>query len=250
VNLLDPLFAAPFGVDDLITLAFFVVMAIVSLIRYIAGKNQPQAQPPKVRKVARPAAPRDEKISNEIEVFLQQVTGRNKPAEPRQQPPPKPAVVREPPRERPPLRKRSVPTGVPVAEPPRSAQSKPLAPLGEAPGAKPAAALSRPGAELAERKGPGSLDLGTGVREHLSTFMDPNRLERRVQQDMKPEVEAAVQAHLGQFGAEMPRFAEQLSHAKPHPIVQLLRDPQGVRQAILIKEILERPTVKGRRRSR
>ena len=246
MNLLEPLFAAPFGVDDLITLAFFVVMAIVSLIRYIAGKNQPQAQPPKVRKVARPAAPRDEKISNEIEVFLQQVTGRNKPAEPREQPPPKPVAVRE----RPPLRKRSVPTGVPVAEPPRSAQSKSPAPLGEAPGAKPAAALGRPGAELAERKGPGSLDLGTGVREHLSTFMDPNRLERRVQQDMKPEVEAAVQAHLGQFGAETPRLSEQLSQAKPHPIVQLLRDPQGVRQAILIKEILERPTVKGRRRSR
>ena len=82
--------------------------------------------------------------------------------------------------------------------------------------------------------------------------MEEGRISGHVATHLDHGVSQEVQQHLGEFGGEdAERFAlierqrEQTS-AGARQIVNLLRDPNGVRQAILINEILSPP--KGSRR--
>jgi hypothetical protein len=78
---------------------------------------------------------------------------------------------------------------------------------------------------------------GAAVREHVNSYMEP-RINAQVQQ----HIDQHVQAHIGSNQAA----AVTTSHDDPAyqtgaSIRQLLKNPGGVRQAILVNEILKRP---------
>jgi hypothetical protein len=77
-------------------------------------------------------------------------------------------------------------------------------------------------------------NLGAGVRSH--------QLGNRVEASVVRDVTEPIQHDLGnRIAAATP------PQEKPiHPLVKILRDPIGVRQAILLNEILQRPNA-GRR---
>ena len=63
--------------------------------------------------------------------------------------------------------------------------------------------------------------------------MEPNRIGAAVQQD----IDSAVRKDLGSDAT-----SDAVHRAgNIHPLAKALRDPQGVRQAILLNEILSRP---------
>ena len=77
-----------------------------------------------------------------------------------------------------------------------------------------------------------SSNLGNEVRSHQMG----NRVDAAVQQ----EITAAVQHDLGnRIAAAMPAQEPAM-----HPLIKVLRDPNGIRQAILLNEILQRPKAK------
>jgi hypothetical protein len=75
--------------------------------------------------------------------------------------------------------------------------------------------------------------LGQGVRSHVHEHMEPNRIGAAVEHD----IDSAVRTDLGPTAA-----SDAVTRAgNIHPLAKALRDPQGVRQAILLNEILSRP---------
>lgn len=226
---------------EIVGLIVVVITILGSLINFLSNKNQPQAPRPQQRRPPQPPVNRGDKISNEIEVFLQEVTGR-KPAPPvaeRPAPPrPAPAPQMQAPQPRRVLTQPMQPT---------TPERKPLAPV------EPAPSQHRPVTTLADRKAPGSQDLGNTVRTHLNEYME-TRIEKQVAQDLRDTVAAQVQSHLGQFSGskETKRattsVAATIEQRAEHPIVALLRNPAGVRQAIIIKEVLARPSATSRQR--
>ncbi|MGE3313820.1 MAG: hypothetical protein AB7O26_01805 [Planctomycetaceae bacterium] len=219
------------GLEEVIGLIVVVLTILGSLINFLSGKNQPQQPRPQQRRPQQPM--RGDKISNEIEVFLQEVTGRKPPQRPAERPVPRPASPPEQPAPR------RVVAPRPAATAPPAPERKVLQPV-----------AASPATLLGDRPAPGSQDLGSSVRTHLNEYMDPTRLEKQVAADMRDTVAAAVQAHLGQFaGASLTGHRSEKKHVQQtHPIVALLRNPDGVRQAILIKEVLERRSSTGRLR--
>lgn len=245
--MITPIFAAPADIEALIKIGIGVVLGIGWLIRFIASKNQAAAPPPQ-RRAQRPPAQRDEKIKNEIEVFLQEVTGRKAPPKQAEAARPVPQATEPRPTQARPQRPATVPQR-PAARPvasPTTTSASPSPPVPQE------TASIRPGGAIAGRKGPGSTGLGTGVTSHLAEYMDEKRIEKQVQKDLQHTVNQEVRSHLGQFTAESATQgaagAAAGSAGATHELVKLLRNPQGVRQAILIKEVLERPSARSRRR--
>lgn len=221
------------GLEEVIGLIVVVLTILGSLINFLSGKNLPQQPRPQQRRP--PQQPvRGDKISNEIEVFLQEVTGRKPPQRPAERPVPRQATPPEQP-----AAQRRVIAPRPVAPPPSAPERKVLQP-----------ATQTSATPLSERAAPGSQDLGSSVRTHINEYMDPKRLEKQVAADMRDTVAATVQAHLGQFSGEKLTGVRKENQRvqQTHPIVALLRNPDGVRQAILIKEVLERRSATGRLR--
>lgn len=186
------------------------------------------------------AAPRRENPHrNEIEQFLEEV-GRRRPAAnpqergdlqrraPSASAPPRP--IARPTQPMPiPIQRTPASANRTRSEPPKAPSQPPLAPL-----------PTRPGAEMALRKAPGSEDLGTQVRDHLTQYLDSSRMSQRVKSDLGSGVERAVREHMGSTETRGPEDRETLVVAGV-PILALLRNPAGVRTAILVNEILERP---------
>ncbi len=73
-----------------------------------------------------------------------------------------------------------------------------------------------------------SAHLGDGIRTH--------QLGNRVDAAVQKEITATVQQDLGK-GLAVPA----LTVLPVHPLVAVLQNPQGVRQAILLNEVLQRP---------
>jgi hypothetical protein len=191
------------------------------------------------------AARRDNPHRNEIEQFLEEV-GRRRPSS---APPARGEAVgnaapvavqmaRQAPRPQPPQptpasTQRTVGTSARVRpEPPKAA-----------PLAAPQSLPLRPGAELAQRKAPVSDDLGAQVRAHLNQYLDTSRMSQRAKADLGTAVERAVRDHLGKTETRGTDDQDSLTvAAQPGtPIVSLLRNPAGVRTAVLVNEILQRP---------
>lgn len=227
---------------EIVGLIVVVITILGSLINFLSNKNQPQAPRPQQRRPPQPPVNRGDKISNEIEVFLQEVTGR-KPAPPvaeRPAPPrPAPAPQVQVPQPRRVVTQQPMPTATP--------ERKSLPPV------QPAPSQHRPVTTLADRQAPGTQDLGGSVRAHLNEYME-TRIEKQVANDLRDTVAANVQSHLGQFTASKePKrattsVAATIERRAEHPIVALLRNPAGVRQAIIIKEVLARPSATSRQR--
>lgn len=223
---MNPLLAADPG--TYITLIFVIIGFLGWIMNLTSNKNAPPpAAPARPRPPQPRAQARDERIQSEIDIFLQEVGGRKpaRRAEPRER------IVEEPP-EPPARRLVERPAPQPTPEPVRTTT------------------LRREAVAKAEHR-VGSGDLGTTVREHVARYMETARIDQSVKQHLSTVIDRAVQQHLGSLGQEQ---AAQLAAAVDvaakapegtHPIVGLLRDPKGLRNAVLISEVLGPP--RGRR---
>lgn len=201
--------------------AGIVIAFFIWIIRMVAKSQETQA-PPSVRP-RRNDRERDRQ-RDEIEAFNREMSGRRVADEEflevvdenggrRQRP------QRRPPQNRP-QRQGQRPAGQrPTAVPPPS-QGTPR---------------QRPGESIASRSSSQPSTLGSGVRSHLAEYME-GRIGQSVEQHLAGGVAQTVQQHLGAFtkgfiGAE---------GSTDHPIVRLLRDPAGVRTALILNEVLTR----------
>lgn len=230
---MNPILAA--DASTYITLIFVILGFLGWIMNLTSNKNAPPPAAP-----ARPRQPqpgraqnRDERIQSEIDVFLQEVGGKK--ARPRSEPPPRVVEVEEPPRRRVPRRAPERTVRRPAAEPVR------------APAPPPSRAEPAPRTEHRV----GSSDLGATVREQVSRYIETARVDQTTKQQLSSVIDRAVEHHLGTLGQ---REAAQLAAAVDvaanvpagvHPVVGLLRDPTGVRNAILVSEVLGPP--RGRR---
>lgn len=195
------------------------------------------------------SAPRDNPHRNEIEQFLEEV-GRRRPSS---YPPAsyqqrgdaaRGSISAPPPLPRPPARQQSPPPmPAPAQRTSGSAGRVKQESQKTAPSTAPQTTPPRPGAELAQRKAPVSGDLGAQVRAHLSQYLESSRLSQRAKAELGSAVERAVREHLGTTATRGTQDQESVAGAVEldAPIVTLLRNPAGVRTAILVNEILERP---------
>lgn len=187
----------------------FVVFVIIGIIKAILQAAGGQAGAGK-----RALAPRQDRLKDEIENFLREAGGKKRPAEP-----PREVVAEAPPAR--PQRAQPLP---PQRRPPRRPAVK-----------RPALTSPPPGRDLETRHLERGVQLGEGVRGHLGQYME----ER---------VAGTVQQHLGSTeegrhaAAQFPRPGQ----AAAHPLLSLLRSPEGMRQAIVLNEILTRPSQRRR----
>lgn len=186
--------------------AAWIIIVVLSVLGWFvkAIKEHGANQPP-----ARRANP--EKVRTEIESFLEEISGT--------------------PSKRPPVKPNS-----PNRPPAAKASKKPTKPSPQK--AKPPAKPAKPGSVLADQH-LASANLGAGLRGHVSTFMQPDRVAAEVQQDLKNRIADEVQADLGP--SQTSSTAPTIAFTPAHPLVTLLRDPRGVRQAIMLQEILQKP---------
>ncbi len=92
---------------------------------------------------------------------------------------------------------------------------------------------------------PNERRIGSTVNEHVDSYIGKHvetYLDHDVDEYVESLVTQSVQRHLGGASdAARPRIASKGSTAGARKVVALLRDPQGVRNAVLINEILSRP---------
>ncbi len=187
--------------NEVVAIVVLVISVLSWIINVIQGKT-PDGTP-------RPQKPKTPQTGrSEIEELLQELTSDQRKPKPEQRkessPPPKPPASRS----------RSKPKAAP-----------------QRPGGPPPYTSSRQNAPLIEPKKPKNAtpSLGESVRsQHMS-----NRVEAAVEHD----INATVQHDLGNRIAP----ASATREATVHPLIQSLRDPNGVRQAIMLNEILQRP---------
>ncbi len=208
---------------DLSEVIGFVIaafIALVSLLGFLKDKLQ-QAQPADGNQPRRPARQREGNLQSEIDRFLNEVGGKS--SQRAREEPMEIIEVNESPRQRP----RRV-----------KAQSQAQKPAAQA--------RRKPGAAIAEREGPGSDDLGSDVRQHVSEHMEKGRVARSVGRHLSHDVDQSVSRHLGKFAAEESRESAGGARAirrsiDPAAIVNLLSSPAGILQAVIMSEILGRP---------
>ena len=89
--------------------------------------------------------------------------------------------------------------------------------------------------------------LGTNLQSHLQQYMAPDRIEQEVQQHITHDVDKRVERNLGSFGDKQqsahytPEQARPAQPVSAVDVVKLLREPGGMRRAILVNEVLRRP---------
>jgi hypothetical protein len=209
-------------------LVAFAAIAFVSwVVKQIAAQNNAAARRPGPR----PARPRNDRIQQEIDQFIQEAAGRR---------PPRKEVVSVDDIEivSPPAAGRRPGPRRPAPRP-----SRPVRPVEPKP-----AVAERPGQAAAQRHLTGREQLGAGLSNHVRTHMD-NRVAAEVQQHLPHAVDQEVSQHLGAFAARstgptaLPLDAAAGRRAATPALALLgeLRSPGGVRQAIILQEILQRP---------
>jgi hypothetical protein len=241
-----PLLAA-----DPATIIGLVVGALTLLGWILNYANQKQAQqPPPARpnRPVRPQRPGDDRLQSEIDVFLEEVRGgrrklANEPSRPAAEAPRQPQrPVQQRPVQQPPRK----PVEQPVRRPLQSGEQRPVEPR-----------IAQPvEPRVAQRKRPVAGER-TRLRPRVADHLSSERIEAHASQ-LGRGVEAAVQSHLGLLtAADAPTAAAVTAvpvaagAAPPagdlaQQVRSLLARPEGVRQAVLISEILRRPRV-GRR---
>jgi hypothetical protein len=224
--------------EDAIAAVIIFIITVVGWIVKLAN-TKTQKGPPVASRPRPPVRPRDDRLQQEINIFVEDNTGRRS-----QSARPSPAAAR--------------------TQQAGSAQAK-RRPPAAAPVAK---KKVRPGEELSRRHAPGDENLGTGVRRHISQHMT-DRVTQEAQNRIAPRVEDQVAADLGTTvtrGADRPS-----GPARPHDpvnevlllagtsrppvggatrptefsraqrLAELLRSPAGVQQAIVLNLILSPP---------
>jgi hypothetical protein len=213
-----------------------IVVAFIGFVSWVVNQlNSAKGKNPPAKPVVqrRPAARRDEKVFEEISIFLEQTEKRPAGQQSRKGKPvgqPRPAAGRQAP-----VGKLKSGTGPP--RPP----ARPIA-ISE----DEARQTHRPpGGEIARRKLSGAENLGSQVRQHVSE-MQKSRVEAYVAQDMKNRIASDVKADLGEFsaGATVPATDQtppSLRSISPQRLAEFLRQPGNMRQAIVLNLILTPP---------
>jgi hypothetical protein len=197
------------GQADAVLFVIVVVIAIISWIAKMVGELKPK-KPPIANRTRPPVRNRDDRLQQEINIFLEDNSGRpNPPARPQ------PASSRK-----------SQRRPEPVATQP--AKKKKV----------------RPGEDLSRRHANVAENLGTGVQQHLSQHM-PERITLEVQQRLASRVDEKVTSDLG--ASDIGSGAQGQKPGQPAPLplagrfAQMLRSPGGVQQAIVMNLILSPP---------
>jgi len=156
-----------------------------------------------------------DRIQNEIEAFLQQVTGQR---------PSRPAKKRRP-RKRPPAQEQ---------RPSRRHEEGPQGQRRRPPKQRPRRLKKR--RPQSENRG-----VGSGIAEHVDEYINQH-VKEHIDHDVDEHVQVAivdeVTEHLGP--GEKPKAAS-TGPSAAQSVRELLKDPSGVRNAILVNEILSRP---------
>ncbi|MEI8020996.1 MAG: hypothetical protein WCH39_22515 [Schlesneria sp.] len=204
----SPVLGAVPDISQIIGLCVLVISVISWFINIVQG-NTPDGVPRGKQQNPKPPSAR-----SEIEVLLEQISGSKKKPTGREQQ----GQAPRPPR---PQQERS--TNTARTNTARANQ------------ARPGSQSPKPAAKQASRVADmhlASSNLGNEVRSHQMG----NRVDAVVQQ----EITAAVQHDLGNRIAA----AKPVQDQAVHPLIKVLRDPNGIRQAILLNEILQRPKAK------
>lgn len=227
----QPLFAV--GPQEVIALIFVLVSVIGWIIRQVQGTNQ-QMPPP----VQRPGRRREERASDEIDNFLQQVNRASEPNKPPAVPRPTTAANRpKPPGNR----------GPATATQRQPAKPQPAAPVQE----------SRRIREEDPARPAGST-LGSSLNQHVREHM-AERIVKEAQRDVGQDIKDSVQKHMGNISRPAPGtsspgrvttaalFSGNTAPADPgccaraDNLKKMLRNPESIRQAIIIQEVMNRP---------
>ena len=90
--------------------------------------------------------------------------------------------------------------------------------------------------------------LGSGISEHVDSYITQHvdeYVDSQVDDFVDVDIAQSVESHLGDRRSEMPRKTE-VADSPDSPAVhfrKLLQNPKGVRQAILLNEVMSRPRV-------
>lgn len=220
--LVSPLFAVNLIAVDfgtVITVVIIIIGFVSWVMQTITGQNK---RPGAGGRPRQPPRPRDGRLQSEIDVFLQEVSGKKPRSDEVEI-----EIVPEP--ERRPRRvvKQKRPQRPQKARRSETQREKPR---------------SRPGSKIAQRKGPGSEHLGEEVGDHADQL--GGGVRSHLQEHMRDRVDERVETHLGSR-RPAPEVVDLhlpgTSLALAHEIITLLRDPAGVRRAIILNEILSPP---------
>ncbi len=104
----------------------------------------------------------------------------------------------------------------------------------------------RPGGRIAQRKGPGTTNLGSGMREHLAQHMQEGRVLQQAQDHLAHGVSEKVQQDLGTFTGLNPAGAAATvttsrQTATALSVAKMMRDPVSLKEAFVLNLILDRP---------
>lgn len=218
------------GVQELLALVFVLVSVISYIIRTVQGNNQRMPPP-----VQRPGRRRDERVNDEIENFLQNVS---RSSEAKREP------AREESRPKPPGNRQQVPTSQRPSGKSSSGSNQP--------------GNRRPG-DIASRPVSAASELGGGLKQHLREQM-AERVVKNAQRDVGQSVSESVQKHLGTMGrtpgggsalplpaadafvqSSTPQTETCCKTNRAETLKKMLRSPDSMRQAIIIQEVLNRP---------
>jgi hypothetical protein len=195
---------------------YLIIVIVGGFITWIAKVSKEDEQKRRAAGGGRGGGPRDERLRTEIDAFLQEVAAAKQ--GPRdvvaefEQPPP---ARQQPPRQQPARQER-----------PRPQQRQPR----------------RPAVGAKKRKPPRTSKLGSGVGRYVAEHMHPGEFAERVEIDVPDSIAQSVAKHLGKFSSEgeapVPATGASLLARE---MVEMLRNPSGVRQAIVVNEVLSRP---------
>ena len=200
-GVLTPVLALDVG--EILGVIFLVLSVLGWFVKAVKGQNGNAAAPQ-----AKKPAPQMRRM--EIEDFLEEISGgklRTPPAGPVKQ-----NKVNKP-------RQEQAAAAKKANKPEKASKPKPVAALAQQ--------------HLAKSK------VGEGLRAHVSNFAKAERIPDEVQQDLKSRIADEVRADLGAGG--LAAAVPPSKRPTAHPLIGLLRNPEGVRQAIALQEILQRP---------
>ncbi len=225
---MNPILAFDFG------LLFAIGFLLISFIGWIMNLINAQNPPPQPQQPARRPPIRDRKVQNEIEEFLQEAIGRR---DPQQRQPVvgsddieiiEPAPQRRPPSQKQPQSRGSKPPA--TQRPPRLAQAQP------------------PGQGLSERHIHPSAEMGQRGRSQAADHMQA-RMGAQVARDLPHQINQSVIQHLGEFRADdndtrrdvAPVIRSRAAIQDATGLIAALREPAGMRRAIVLQQILAKP---------
>jgi hypothetical protein len=190
------------GPETVITIAVILISFIGWIINLVNEKAK--QQPKRMQPPANPKRGGDDRFQQEIDRFLQQVGGRPAPARPT---PAEDIMIEVVPEEEILQRRRE-----------KRRRNK----------------LSQ-----IEDHHMQTTELGAGVRSRVDADM-ADAISDKVRLDVGDRIAAVVEADFGESKTDLVAPLVGPGAIKPHEIVQLLRDRNGIRNAIMINEILTR----------